>query len=148
MDLVDDEIYQLVNRAKGILSDIARAGEARIQSEKSQANARGAENWKGSLAKREEKRIETVLLGKAEQQEKLSKNQQQLADVQAQYLEARAAADKVDREAEKREKHERKRRKREHKSRSTMSIHELISLVPSERSDIYRHPIDWDYVLS
>ncbi|KAF4675525.1 hypothetical protein FOL47_007663 [Perkinsus chesapeaki] len=147
MDLVDDEIYQLVNRAKGILSDIARAGEARIQSEKSQAMARGTENWKGSLAKREEKRIETVLLGNAEQQEKLSKNEQQLTDVQAQFLKARAVADKVDKDAEKREKHERKRRKKEHKSRSTMSEHELISLVPTERSDIYRHPIDWDYVL-
>ena len=142
MELVNNELAEQVNKAKGLVVECATAHELRITRFQSLDPIQ-------TLAKQEEDRIQDVLVRKAEEAGKIDKANAELRALISQLREQERVLEAIDRDAEKRESDT--KRKFEAKTRSIAgnpSVFELRQLVPRDRDKLFLAPIDWDGIFN
>lgn len=144
MELVNNELAEQVNKAKGLVVECASTHELRITRFQDLDEIQ-------TLFKQEEDRIQDVLVRKAEEAGKVDKTNAELRALITQLREQERQAESIDREAEKRESESKNKRKFEMKTKSLSgnpSVFELRQLVPSDRDALFSSPIDWEGIFN
>ena len=144
MELVNNELSEQVNKAKGLVVESAALHELRI------TRFQGLDEIH-SLLKVEEDRIQDVLVRKAEEAGKVDKTNAELRALITQLREQERLSESIDREAERRESESKNKRKFEMKTKSLSgnpSVFELRQLVPSDRDALFSSPIDWEGIFN
>jgi len=144
MELVNKELAEQVNKAKGLVVECAALHELRITRFQDLDEIQ-------TLMKEEEDRIQEVLVRKAEEAGKVDKTNAELRALITQLREQERLAEAIDREAEKREKESKNKRKFEMKTKSLSgnpSVFELRQLVPSDRDALFSSPVDWEGIFN
>ena len=140
LELVNNELTEDVNKAKGLVVEQAAVHENRL------TRFQGLDQIQ-ILDKLEEDRIQDVLVRKAEEAGKIDKANSELRALVTQLREHERVAEGMDRELEKKESVSRTKRKYELKTKTIsgcLSLLEVRDLVPKDRESLFRHPIDWD----
>ena len=144
IELVNNELSEQVNKAKGLVIECASLHEHRI------TRFQGL-NEIQVLSKEEEDRIQEVLVRKAEEAGKIDKANAEVRTLITQLRSQERILEAVDREAEKRESESKSKRKFEAKTKSMTgnpSIFELRQLVPRDRDAVFSSPIDWEGIFN
>jgi hypothetical protein len=144
MELVNNELNEQVNKAKGLVVECAAAHELRI------TRFQGLSALQ-ILTKQEEDRIQDVLVRKAEETSQVDKANAELRALIAQLRNQERVVEAIDREAELREGESKTKRKYEMKTKmisGNPSVFELRQLVPSDRDSLFAQQIDWDTVFN
>ena len=144
MELVNNELNEQVNKAKGFVVESAAFHELRI------TRFQGLDAIQ-TLSKEEEDRIQDVLVRKAEEAGKIDKANAELRALISQLRDQERILEAIDREAEKTESESKTKRKFESKTKSITghpSLFELRQLVPRDRDQLYGSPIDWESIFN
>jgi hypothetical protein len=144
MELVNNELSEQVNKAKGLVVECASIHELRI------TRFQGLSELE-TLSKQEEDRIQDVLVRKAEEAGQIDKTNAELRALISQLREQERTLEAIDREAERAETESKSKRKFEMKTRSISgnpSVFELRQLVPSDRDALFASPIDWEGIFN
>jgi hypothetical protein len=144
MELVNNELNEQVNKAKGFVVECAGSHELRI------TRFQGLDPIQ-TLSKEEEDRIQDVLVRKAEEAGKIDKANAELRALISQLREQERSLESIDREAEKHESESKTKRKFESKTKSITghpSLFELRQLVPRDRDQLFGSPIDWESIFN
>jgi hypothetical protein len=144
MELVNNELNEQVSRAKGLVVEAASAQELRI------TRFAGLSDTQ-ALLKREEDRVQDVLLRKAEETSQMDKTNAELRALTNQLRSLERQLESIDREAEKNETASKSKRKFEAKTKAVSgnpSLFELRQLVPSDRDALFSQHIDWENIFN
>jgi hypothetical protein len=144
MELVNNELSEQVNKAKGLVVECAATHELRITRFQGLSEV-------DRLAKQEEDKIQDVLVRKAEETSQIDKANAELRALISQLRQQERQVESIDREAEKHEGESKSKRKHEMKSKiisGNPSIFELRQLVPSDRDALFGQQIDWDNIFN
>lgn len=142
LELVNNEMTEQVNKAKGLVVERAEYHEVRL------TRFAGLDEMQ-IMSRLEEDRIQDVLVRKAEEAGQIDKTNSELRALVNQLKEQERKWDEVDAELEQLESMSRVKRKYELKTKTasgSLSIFEIRQLVPKDRDTLFRHPIDWDGV--
>jgi hypothetical protein len=141
IELVNSELSEQVNRAKGLAVEQASLNELRITRFQGLAEA-------DVLAKLEDDRIQQVLVRRAEESVQIDKTSAELRVLSSQLKEHQSRLSQVKQDVAVKSESLTHKRKLELKSRSSPSIFELRQLIPGDRETLFRFPIDWDGIFT
>lgn len=144
MELVNNELSEQVNKAKGLVVECAAMHELRITRFQGMSEV-------DRLVKQEEDKIQDVLVRKAEETSQIDKANAELRALISQLRQQERQIEAIDREAEMLEGESKTKRRHEMKSKimsGNPSIFELRQLVPSDRDALFAQQIDWDNIFN
>jgi hypothetical protein len=144
MELVNNELNELISKAKGLVAESASRHELRLTRYQGMTEVQ-------VLAKQEEDRIQDVLVRKAEESSQIDKANAEVRTLISQLRNLERQMEANDREAEQREGETKTKRKFESKTKLLSghpSLFELRQLVPSDRDALFNQPIDWDNIFN
>jgi hypothetical protein len=136
MELVSNEITEQINKAKGLVVEQAAFHELRLTRFQGLSDIQIFE-------KREEDRIQDVLVQRAEEAGQVDKANAEVRALTAQLRDLNGKLDELESALIEKSRSTGKRRL-ENRSRNFTSLFELRQLVPSDRDTLFHYPIDWE----
>lgn len=136
MEIVSNELSDQVNKAKGLVVEQAELHELRL------TRFRGLSEIE-ILEKKEEDRIQDVLVQRAEEAGQVDKANAEVRVLASQLLNYETNLAEMQQELFSKSKTSTKRRL-EHKSKTSLTLYELRQLVPTDRDSLFHYAIDWD----
>jgi hypothetical protein len=136
MELVSNELMEQINKAKGLVVEQAGIHELRL------TRCQGLSEIQ-VFEKREEDRIQDVLVQRAEEAGQVDKANAEVRALIGQLRDLNAKLDELEMESKDKSRSSHKR-KLENRTRIFSSLFELRQLVPSDRDTLFHYPIDWD----
>jgi len=137
MELVSNELTEQINKAKGLVVEQAAYHELRL------TRFQGLTEMQ-VFEKREEDRIQDVLVQRAEEAGQVDKANAEVRALTAQLRDFETKLEQVKSEFHDRTKPSSNKRKLENRSRNFTSLFELRQMVPLDREALFHYPIDWD----
>jgi len=136
MEIVSNELSEQINKAKGLVVEQAAFHELRL------TRFQGLSEIE-ILEKKEEDRIQDVLVQRAEEACQVDKANAEVRVLASQLSNYEDNLAQMQQEMFSKTKTSTKRRL-EHKSKASPSLYELRQLVPTDRDSLFHYAIDWD----